>query len=124
MLDLTQLPDKVKLEVSKDDLIAFANYLLNHQHNETEEDDEFISIREVMQLTGKARQTIYGRVSKGTIPYYKDENGGKLRFRKSEIMAWMKSGQRISESQTEAKVNSYLNTNPIGNKVRYKRNYQ
>ena len=108
MLDLMQLPEKVKLEVSKDDLIAFANYLLNHQMEEVEADNKFISIREVMQLTGKARQTIYGRVSKGTIPYYKDENGGKLRFKKSEIVEWMQSGKKKTEADIQKEVDTYI----------------
>ena len=108
MLDLLNLPDKIKLEVSKSDLIAFADYLLNHQSKAIEFDDEFISISEVMQLTGKARQTIYGRVSKGTIPYYKDENGGKLRFKKSEILEWMKSGMKKTEADIQKEIDTYI----------------
>jgi excisionase family DNA binding protein len=39
-----------------------------------------------------AKATIYGWIHKGSIPYHK--GGKKLRFRKSEIDAWIDAGSR------------------------------
>jgi len=103
------LPERVKLEVSKEDLMAFADYLLQgHQSLEIEE-DEFIYLKDVVAITGLAKQTIYGRVSKGTIPYYKTEDGKKLRFKKSEILEWMSSGKRNTEADIQKGVDAYFN---------------
>ena len=113
MINLMSLPKGIKLEVSKEDLIAFADHILmdSNKSNIPEKIvDEFISMNEVMELTGLARQTIYGRVSKGTIPYYKAEDGKRLRFKKIEIIEWMKSGKKKSEEEIQQEVENYINS--------------
>jgi len=107
MLDLLNLPDKIKLEVSKSDLIAFANHLLASHQPTIAEEEEFISIEDVMRITGKAKQTIYGRVSNNTIPYYKAEGSRKLRFKKSEIIEWM-NGKKLSDEAINKEVEAYF----------------
>lgn len=113
MIHLMNLPEKVKLEISKADLMEFANYLLENGKYQKDVDEDFLSIQEIENLTGLARQTIYGRVSKGTIPYYKDANGGKLRFKKSEILEWMESGKKKSEKTIQQEVENYINSPKI-----------
>jgi excisionase family DNA binding protein len=107
MFNLMNLPERVKLEVSKEDLMAFADYLLKNGDSQKILEEEFISIQAVGKITGLARQTIYGRVSKGTIPYYKTEDGKKLRFKKSEILEWMNSGKKKTEAQIQQEVDAY-----------------
>lgn len=48
-----------------------------------------------------ARQTVYGWITAGTIPYHK--RGKRLYFAKSEIDEWLASGKRMSR-QDAAKV--------------------
>jgi excisionase family DNA binding protein len=108
MFDLMNLPEKVKLEISKADLMEFANHLLTNRESPKMLEEEFISIQEVGKVTGLARQTIYGRVSKGTIPYYKAEDGKRLRFKKSEILNWMSSGKKNTEADILKGVDDYF----------------
>ena len=53
-----------------------------------------------------AKATIYGWVSTKQIPYHK--GGKKLRFRKSEIDAWLETGKRRCEDDFEIEANEYL----------------
>lgn len=107
MLDLNNIPNGIKLEINKEDLMAFANHLIGEK-KQMENDEKIISLKDVMQLTGLARQTIYGRVSRGTIPYYKAEDGKRLRFKKSEILEWMQSGKKYSKNKVEQAIDAYF----------------
>ncbi len=49
-----------------------------------------------------AKQTIYGKASKGEIPLYKD--GKKLRFLKSEIDQWLKQGRKKTSVEVQAEI--------------------
>jgi excisionase family DNA binding protein len=64
-----------------------------------EEIDGYLTIAEVSTITGLGRQTIYGQRSKRLIPAYKF--GRELRFKKSELMAWMESRKQPVFNQTE-----------------------
>ena len=53
-----------------------------------------------------AKATVYGWVHAGTIPYHK---GGKaLRFLRSEIDEWLKSGRRKTNSEIAAQASLYI----------------
>lgn len=51
---------------------------------------------------GPSKQTVYGWVSKRTIPFYKD--GKNLRFLKSEIDEWLKRGKVKTSKDIENEV--------------------
>ncbi|MDR1181630.1 MAG: helix-turn-helix domain-containing protein [Bacteroidales bacterium] len=70
--------------------------------------DSWFDIDELMEyLPDKpAKPTVYGWVSNRQIPHHK--GGKKLRFRQSEIDAWLSSGKRLSESEMEAAASEYL----------------
>ena len=53
-----------------------------------------------------AKSTIYGKVSKKVIPYYKDAK--KLSFLKAEIDQWSKRGRKKTISEIEAETDLYL----------------
>lgn len=53
--------------------------------------DEFLTVDEVMELTGFARQTIYQKVNNNSIPSM--HVGRALRFKRSEILAWIQNGK-------------------------------
>lgn len=52
------------------------------------------------------KPTVYGWVSSGSIPNYKD--GKRLRFLKSEIDAWLKSGKKKTATEIAAEASTYL----------------
>jgi excisionase family DNA binding protein len=53
-----------------------------------------------------ARATVYGWVHAGTIPVHKGQK--KLRFLKSEIDQWLKTGKRKTLSELAAEAETYL----------------
>ena len=75
------------------------------------EEDIFLTIEEVALLISLSKYTIYGLVHKNKIPYHKQ--GKRLYFLKSEILEWIKSGKRQSQSTLEEKANEYLLKNRI-----------
>jgi excisionase family DNA binding protein len=95
-LDLSQLPPWVKIEVSKADLLAFAEKLLSERLHEVKtpsDSDEYFDFLEMCDFLGIAQSTGYQRVSRGEIPHFK--KGRRLYFKKSELLAWVESGRRV-----------------------------
>lgn len=61
-------------------------------------EDELGGIDLAMQVTGLARQTIYGMTHKKDIPFMR--SGKKhLRFSKTELINWLKSQRRLTNSE-------------------------
>ena len=59
-------------------------------------DEPFITTEEAAEFLGVARGTIHNRVSKGEIPFYRKD--GILRFRKSELAAWLAEDVKAGET--------------------------
>lgn len=70
------------------------------------DEDEYLNVQDVAQLTNYAVTTIYDLKHKGKIPFYK--NGAKLQFKKSEIIEWMEKGKGTTKDDLERKANEYL----------------
>ena len=65
------------------------------------EPDKWFTLDELVEYDPekRAKQTFYGLVSKGAIPFHK--RGKKLTFLKSEIDLWLKSASRVSIADFE-----------------------
>ena len=64
---------------------------------------DYININDLADLTGLSTKTLYTRVYKKEIPYYKP--GGKLLlFKISEIKEWVKEARHSSLSELQAKI--------------------
>lgn len=50
---------------------------------------DLVDIEDAMKITHLARQTIYCKVSAGTIPYIKRPNSKKLFFSRQALIAWL-----------------------------------
>jgi len=59
-----------------------------------------LTVKEVCELTGLARQTIYGLIYKREIPHFKF-GPRLLRFRKDEILSWMESRHNSFRSMND-----------------------
>lgn len=95
MIDISRLPDFVKLEITKTDLEAFARLLLEQSKQftaPTSPAKEILTVEEAAEFTGLARQTLYGFTSRRAIPHFK--RGKNLLFKRSELEAWMLSNKR------------------------------
>lgn len=56
------------------------------------DEEPLIGIDEAAKILGLKRTTLYSRTSNRTIPHYK--RGGKLYFRRSELIEWLTQGRR------------------------------
>lgn len=72
----------------------------------TQEKEEFITLKQVCELTGYACPTVYGLVGKNAIPHFK--RGQRLFFDRAEILAWIKEGKNKSKAEIEAEADSHL----------------
>lgn len=104
-LDLTQLPDRVKLEITKGDLEAFAHLLLQQVQphlNNTGQPNEILTIEEAAKLTGLAKQTLYSFTSRREIPHFKRGKG--IRFRRCELEQWMLENRRKTTQEIKQEI--------------------
>ncbi len=109
-IDLTQLPDRVKLEITKGDLEAFANLLLQQAQPYRENSGptkEILNIEEAAVLTGLAKQTLYSFTSQRTIPHFKRGKG--IKFRRTELELWMLENRRKTTTEIKAEIKSSKN---------------
>jgi len=93
MIDIQKLPKWVKIEVTKADLLAFAETLQKPKQSVLDNnlDTEFLTIDEAADYLKLARQTMYKMTSKKEITFFKRNK--KLYFKKSDLEAWIQQGQ-------------------------------
>lgn len=112
MIDISQLPEWAKIEIKKEDLLAFAEKLQDaNKQGKTavttdEEKDELLDFLGMCEFLGIAQSTGYQRVSRGEIPHFK--KGRRLYFRKSELVAWIESGRRKTTDDLDVIAEKYL----------------
>ena len=112
VLTFEQLPAAVKQIWNKLDAIE----KLLHTGRETQtETDQWFNLDELCNyLPDKpAKPTVYGWVHTAIIPNHK--SGKKLRFLKSEIDLWLKSGRRKTQAETAAEANEYITRKRLQN---------
>lgn len=109
-IDLTTLPNNIKLELTKDDLLAFADRLLPIQQKAEEPssttNEKPLSFTEMCKFLGIAKSTGYQRIGRGEIPHFK--KGRRLYFRKSELIEYIESGRRKTRKELEQAAKDYL----------------
>lgn len=116
MIDISQLPEWAKIEIKKEDLLAFAEKIkedasVSSDAEKVEEDVHF-DFLEMCNFLGIAQSTGYQRVSRGEIPHFK--KGRRLYFRKSELIAWIESGRRKTQEDLDAIAEQYLQNSKRG----------
>lgn len=62
---------------------------------QTEDPDGLMTLEQACKFIGKKPSTVYSMTSDRTIPFMK--RGNKLYFMKSDLLAWIKSGNRYDE---------------------------
>lgn len=68
-----------------------------------------------MEITGLAKQTIYGLVSEQKIPHMK--RGNRLYFSREELTNWIKEGKQQTIEDIEEEANKFLSSrNRMNNK--------
>lgn len=106
-IDITQLPDRVKLEITKGDLEAFAQALLKQAQPRTDDSGhlkEILTVDEAAEFIGLAKQTLYSFTSRREIPHFKRGKG--VRFRRTELERWMLENRRKTSNEIKAELKS------------------
>jgi excisionase family DNA binding protein len=94
-LVFTQLSIPEVRQLFREELKTF---FAENQINQTQSDaDEIGGVELAMQVTGKAKPTIYDLVHKRQIPHSK--RGKHLYFSKRELLEWISSGKRKTASE-------------------------
>jgi excisionase family DNA binding protein len=96
-------------------IIDCVNSCLKHHRSdkETEITDSWFDLNELCNyLPDKpAKATVYGWVHIGSIPHHKGQK--KLRFLKSEIDEWLKTGKKKTFFETSIEAEKYLSKSKI-----------
>lgn len=111
-IDLSKIPGYLKLEVRKEDLEAFGQKLLEQaialKKASPSDAKEILNVNEAADLTGLARQTLYGMTSQRTIPFFK--RGKRILFKRSELEQWLLENRQ--QTISEIKLNLKKSTKP------------
>jgi excisionase family DNA binding protein len=92
--------------------------LLIEKSNQHEgEPDRWFDLNELCQYhpDKPTKPTVYGWVNAGLIPVHK--GGKKLRFLKSEIDTWLRTGRKKTVVELQAEADTYLQTKKKGGKL-------
>jgi len=57
--------------------------------------EPFLGLHDAAKVLGVSSHTLYAYVAHDRVPYYKV--GGRLRFRRSQLVAWVESSRRGPE---------------------------
>lgn len=99
MLDLTKMPERIRVELQLQDLLLFAEKLLDAKLDETIPNDlpEFLTISEAADLLKLAKQTLYQLTSRRAIPFYKKNK--RIYFKRTELLAWLEEGKQQTQQE-------------------------
>jgi excisionase family DNA binding protein len=115
MLSIKELPDQLRLEIRKSDLEDFLKEISEGKHptKTLPEPSEFqltpkeiLTVEEVAELTGLAKQTIYTNVCKRLIPHYKARR--KVYFKRTEIIEWMLQDRRKTHKEIRKEAADFI----------------
>ncbi|MCB2196976.1 MAG: helix-turn-helix domain-containing protein [Bacteroidetes bacterium] len=110
LLDIpTEYRSQIRLEVTLDDLIKFAEHLsVSWQHNNTltHEKPDIGRIDLAVEVTGLTKSTIYSKVSKNEIPFMKKH--GALYFSRSTLQDWIIGGRQETKQEINNNLDTYL----------------
>lgn len=85
---------------------------IKHKPSSTEEksqSDQLLTVDQAAKFLNLTKPTIYSKVSKGELPYMK--KGKRLYFSKDELLEYIKSGKKETNSTLKDKANQYLKPN-------------
>ncbi len=113
-LVFTQLSVPEVRQLFRDELESY--FASNQRINTQPEADEIGGIELAVNITGKAKPTIYNYCSGNLIPHSK--RGKKLYFSRNELTEWLKSGKRKTQHELALEVENFSpNNSKHNNKI-------
>ena len=79
------------------------------------ESDDIGGIELAVEITGKAKATIYSKCHDRTIPHWKQ--GKQLYFSKNELIQWLRSGKRKTHSELALDAQNFSPNNSKQNRT-------
>jgi excisionase family DNA binding protein len=79
---------------------------LSQAEKSVEVPEEILTIEQASEFLNLSKNTLYGYVQKSKIPVSK--KGKRLYFSKLELLDWVKSGKKQSQSEIDNEVDSFL----------------
>jgi len=77
---------------------------MDNQKIEIKPEKEFLNFKEVLELLCVSRSTLYKLSASGKIPHYKP-TGGKLFFKRTELLNWIIQKSNFIETREDALLN-------------------
>jgi excisionase family DNA binding protein len=103
-----QLPQAVSELYGK--LESIEQLLLAGNANPTQDTKDLLTIQEAGVFLHLSVPTLYGYVSKNTIPFSKRPGSKRLWFSKKELTDWIKAGRKQTIAEVNAEVEESLTT--------------
>ena len=107
ILSFDQLPKAVNQLCEKLDIIERL-LRANKSQQPNEVTEQLLTVEEAAEFLKLAVPTIYSKVSKRELPVMK--RGKRLYFSSTELMAYLKEGQKQSYAQIDAEADKLLNS--------------
>jgi excisionase family DNA binding protein len=94
---VTQLIDKLE---------NIERLLLSQNNTTPQEEDKLLTIREAAEILHLSVPTVYGLVQRSEVPVCK--RGKRLYFSKQELIEWIMSGRKKTNSEINAEADDYI----------------
>ena len=108
---LTQLSIPEVRQLLREELEQF---FVQQQNSNKPDADEIGGIDLAVEITGKAKPTIYSLVHTRQIPHSK--RGKQLYFSRAELLEWLKSGKRKTQAESALDAENFSSNNPKNSK--------
>ena len=80
--------------------------LQKNEQQSTQQQEEFLTVKQASELLNLSVPTLYSKVSKGELPVMK--RGKRLYFSKQELTEYIKSGRKLTNDEVDAAAEKYL----------------
>ncbi len=80
--------------------------LQKNEQQSTQQQEEFLTVKQASELLNLSVPTLYSKVSKGELPVMK--RGKRLYFSKQELTEYIKSGRKLTNDEVDAAADKYL----------------
>lgn len=76
------------------------------------DEDQLLTIREAAEILHLSVPTVYGLVQRSEVPVCK--RGKRLYFSKTELITWVKTGRKKTQSEIDMDAESYIKSASLG----------
>jgi excisionase family DNA binding protein len=108
-----KLPQAVNQLIDKLDSIE--RILLSQNSTPQPEEDKLLTIREAAEILHLSVPTVYGLVQRSEVPVCK--RGKRLYFSKQELIGWIRSGRKKTNSEINAEADDYIQSRNRGKRI-------